>query len=103
MAFPNWLANRILAWTATVLFGRKLTDEATCYKAFETELLKSLDLTCTRFEFCPEATAKVMRRGIHILELPIGYKGRGRSEGKKIGLRDAFEAFWTLLKFRFVK
>ena len=85
---------------ANVLYGLRLTDEATCYKVFRADLLKSLPLRCERFEFCPEVTARIARRGERILELPIAYHFRTRAQGKKIGWRDAFEAFFTLVRYR---
>jgi glycosyltransferase involved in cell wall biosynthesis len=100
MRFANYLANTILTWTANILYGARLTDEATCYKLFRADLLKSIPLTCKRFEFCPEVTARVRRRGITIRELPITYLGRTKTAGKKIGIRDAWKAFLTLLKYR---
>ena len=96
------LAVHLLNGMVRVLYGAKITDEATCYKAFETALLKSLPLRCERFEFCPEVTAKVLKRGVAILETPISFRYRTVEEGKKIGWRDGFEAIWTLLKYRFV-
>ena len=84
-----------------LIFGRRITDEATCYKAFRTDLLKRLDLKCNRFEFCPEVTAKLCRLGIPIEETPIRYQARSAAEGKKIGWRDAVQAFWTLIWWRF--
>ena len=101
MAPTNRLANRILSLIATVLFGQRITDEATCYKLFEAGLLKSLPLICRRFEFCPEVTAKVRRRGVRIREIPISYVGRTTLEGKKIRWWDGLAAIWTLLRFRF--
>jgi dolichol-phosphate mannosyltransferase len=88
---------------ANLLYGLQLTDEATCYKVFRADLLKSLPLRCERFEFCPEVTARLARRGERILELPISYHYRTRAQGKKIGLRDALEAFFTLLRYRFTE
>jgi glycosyltransferase involved in cell wall biosynthesis len=99
----NYLANRILAIASNILFGAKITDEATCYKAFRASVIKDIPLTCERFEFCPEVTAKVLRKGIKIVEVPIRYTARTCAQGKKIGWRDGFEAIWTLIKFRFVK
>ncbi len=101
MRFMNYLANKILAWAATLLYGQRITDEATCYKLFRSELLKSLPLVCRRFEFCPEVTARVRRRGIRILELPIDYRGRTVAAGKKIRMSDMLEALGTLLRYRF--
>jgi len=102
MKWPNWLANKILTLTANVLYGARLTDEATAYKAFKTEIIRSLQLESYRFEFCPEVTAKVLRAGHHIHEVPISYNPRGILEGKKIRWPDGVEAMWTLLRYRFV-
>jgi glycosyltransferase involved in cell wall biosynthesis len=84
-----------------LLYGQRLTDEATCYKAFRTSFLRKLALQSTGFELCPEMTAKVCRLGHHIVEVPINYHPRTAAEGKKIGWRDAWSAAWTLLKYRF--
>jgi glycosyltransferase involved in cell wall biosynthesis len=86
---------------ANLLYGLRLTDEATCYKVFRASLLRSLPLRCERFEFCPEVTARVAKRGEKIVEIPIRYRYRTKAEGKKIGWSDGFEAIWTLLKYRF--
>jgi len=102
MALKNWLANRILAIAANLLFRAHITDEATAYKAFRADVLKSIPLNCERFEFCPEVTAKVRKRGYKIMELPITYEGRTALQGKKIKMRDGFEALWTLIKYRFI-
>ncbi len=85
-----------------LLYGQQLTDEPTCYKTFDSDLLKSLDLQCERFEFCPEVTARVARRGIKIIEFPIQYYPRKVDEGKKIKWFDGVEAIWTLVKYRFI-
>ncbi|HOP80884.1 MAG TPA: glycosyltransferase family 2 protein [Armatimonadota bacterium] len=101
MKFANWLANRILVIAANVLYRAGISDEATCYKAFRADIIKSLQLKCTRFEFCPEVTAKVRKRGIPIHEIPIHYTGRTVAEGKKVTWKDGFEAIWVLIKYRF--
>lgn len=101
MAFPNKVVNVLLAWTVRLLFGKKVTDEATCYKAVRTDVLQAMELECCRFEFCPEVTAKALRRGERIVEVPISYVPRSKEAGKKIRWTDAPEAFWTLLKYRF--
>jgi glycosyltransferase involved in cell wall biosynthesis len=103
MAFPNYVCNRLLALAVNLLFGVRITDEATCYKAFDTSLLQEIPLACRRFEFCPEVTAKVLRRGERIREVPIRYTARPMDAGKKIRWWDAVTAFWTLLKYRFVR
>lgn len=101
MALPNYVCNRLLAWTANLLYGARITDEATCYKVFESALIRSLPLTCRRFEFCPEVTARVRKQGERIIELPVAYTPRTFDAGKKIRWWDGVEALWTLLKFRF--
>ncbi len=93
----------LITWFANLLYNSKITDEPTCYKMFKTDLLKSFDLECERFEFCPEITAKIAKRGIKIHEVPINYYPRHKNEGKKINWKDAIEAAWTLLKCRFKK
>jgi glycosyltransferase involved in cell wall biosynthesis len=103
MALPNKIVNILLAWSVRILFAAKISDEATCYKAFRTSLLKTFDLQCTRFEFCPEVTAKALRLNQTILEVPIDYVPRSKDAGKKIRWYDAPEAFWTLLRYRFWK
>jgi len=101
MALPNKVVNILLAWSVRILFFRRITDEATCYKAFERSLLTRMNLECKRFEFCPEVTAKAIRLGETIYETPIDYTPRSKAAGKKIRWTDAPEAFWTLLKHRF--
>ncbi len=101
MALPNKIVNILLAWAVRILFFQKITDEATCYKAFRTSLLRKMNLVCHRFEFCPEATAKAIRLGYKIHEVPIRYEPRSKKEGKKIRWTDGVEAFWTLIRHRF--
>ena len=101
MALPNRIVNKLLAWSVGILFFRRISDEATCYKAFDRELLQRMNLSCQRFEFCPEVTAKAIRLGERIVEVPISYTPRSKAAGKKIRWTDAPEAFWTLLKHRF--
>ncbi len=103
MALPNKIVNKLLAWSVLLLFGRRLSDEATCYKAFDRETLSRMNLTCHRFEFCPEVTAKAIRLGEKIVEMPIDYVPRSKEAGKKIRWTDAPEAFWTLFRHRFSK
>jgi dolichol-phosphate mannosyltransferase len=79
-----------------------IADEATCYKMFRLSLLKSLPLKSRRFDFCPEVTSKVLKRGHRIHEVPIHYVARSVSQGKKIRWTDAFDAIWALIRYRFV-
>jgi dolichol-phosphate mannosyltransferase len=101
MKLANWIANRILTFTANLLFDAGITDEATAYKAFRADVLRSVRLHCRRFEFCPEVTAKLRRAGYEIHEVPISYNARGLLEGKKIRWQDGVQALWTLVKYRF--
>jgi glycosyltransferase involved in cell wall biosynthesis len=103
MRWQNRIANAILTTTANVLYNSNLTDEATAYKAFRTDVLRGFDLQSERFEFCSEVTAKASRLGYKIHEVPISYKARTLHDGKKIRAIDGLRAFWTLLKFRFCR
>lgn len=99
----NLLANKFLVFTTNLLYGAKLTDMETAYKVFRTEVIKGLNLTSMGFEFEPEVTAKLLRAGYKIQEVPISYHPRTTEEGKKIGWRDGLKAIWFLFKFRFGK
>jgi len=98
--FAFYWGGKTISWLTNLLFGQNLTDEPTCYKLVRTDVLKSLPLTCRRFEFCPEVTAFLSNEGIKIPELPISYFPRGRGEGKKIGFLDWFEAVWILSRLK---
>lgn len=100
MRLANYLANRILTTSANWLYGLSITDEATCFKVFRTDLLRDLDLTCEGFEFCPEVTAKLGRRKIAIAEVPIHYRARNIAEGKKVRWTDGAIALWVLVRHR---
>jgi|688.fasta_scaffold02523_9 dolichol-phosphate mannosyltransferase len=105
MDWKNFLGNNIvLPLIASVLYGQYIPDEATCYKMFKTSVLKSIKLECKRFEFCPEITAKVRKRGYKIYSIPISYYPRTTNAGKKLkALKDGYEAIVTLLKYRFAE
>jgi hypothetical protein len=94
------LANRFLVWLTNTLYGSKLTDMATGYKVFRTEVVKSLTLRSARFEFEPEVTAKLLRSGYTITEVPVSYNPRTATEGKTIGWVDGIEYIITLLRYR---
>jgi glycosyltransferase involved in cell wall biosynthesis len=98
-----YIGGQLVTWITNLLYNQRLTDEPTCYKVFESAFLQSIPLECTGFEFCPEVTAKVAKRGVRIHELPISYYPRSVEEGKKISWFDGVEAIWVLLKYRFVK
>jgi glycosyltransferase involved in cell wall biosynthesis len=96
-----FIGGKMVTWWANLLYWCWLTDEPTCYKLFRSDILKSLRLKCKRFEFCPEVTAKIRKRGIKIVEVPISYQPRKMEEGKKIRWKDGLQALWTLLRYRF--
>ncbi len=102
MLLWHMVANKILTLTTNVLYNAILRDMETCYKAFRAEVIKGIPLHARRFELEPEITAKVLKRGYRIFEVPISYYGREYHEGKKIGFWDAPIALWTLIKYRFV-
>lgn len=100
MRVANLVCNRLLTWSANALYRLSLTDEATCFKMFRTPLLRELGLECERFEFCTEVTAKLGRRRVGIVEVPIRYRARSTSAGKKIRWTDAVAAFASLIRWR---
>ena len=102
MKLANWIANKTLTLASNLLFRAQITDEATAYKAFRSDVLHGIALKCRRFEFCPEVTAKLRRAGHRIDEVPISYNARGLMDGKKIRWHDGVQALWTLVKYRFV-
>ncbi len=101
MLLLHWIGNRFLSMTTNVLFNTTLSDMETCYKLIERDLVDSMNLHSSRFDIEPEITAKILKRGIRIYEVPISYSGREFDEGKKITWRDGFSALWTLVKYRF--
>jgi glycosyltransferase involved in cell wall biosynthesis len=102
MLFWHMVANLLLTLMTNVLFNTILSDMETGYKVFTAKVIKGIPLRARRFDFEPEVTAKVLKRGYRIYEVPITFTPREYWEGKKIGLKDAFAAVWTLLKYRIV-
>jgi glycosyltransferase involved in cell wall biosynthesis len=100
--FWHMVANKLLTLMTNVLYNSILSDMETGYKLFRREVISEIPLRSKRFNFEPEITAKLLKRKVRIFEVPITFNPREYSEGKKIGLMDAFEAVWTLLKYRFV-
>lgn len=100
MFFTQWAGNASLTKLTNLLFRSSLTDMETCYKIFDKTLICSLNLTSNRFDIEPELTAKVLKQGLKIIEVPISYTGRSYSKGKKINWRDFVSAIWTLLRLR---
>lgn len=99
----HYLANRILSLLTNILFGATLTDMETGYKVFTHQVAENLDLKSNRFEFEPEITIKILKRGYKILEVPIKTKPRGYQEGKKITWKDGIVALKTLLYYKFIE
>jgi glycosyltransferase involved in cell wall biosynthesis len=97
------LANRALTALTNLLFGSRLSDMETAYKVFRREVISSVRLRCVGFDFEPEVTARLLRAGHSIVEVPIGYTPRTADEGKKIGWVDGFDAVYALLKCRLTK
>ncbi len=100
--FWNMVANKILTLITNILFNTILSDMETGYKVFRKEVVQDMPLHARGFEFEPEFTAKVLKRGYRIFEVPIAFNPRTYEEGKKIRARDGIIAIWTLLKYRFV-
>ena len=100
-SFPHFLVNKFLTVITNILYGSNLTDMETCYKMIRTDLFKRLNLESERFEIEPEITAKLLKRGYKITEVPISYKGRSYHEGKKITWKDGIATLWALVRFRY--
>jgi dolichol-phosphate mannosyltransferase len=100
-SWPFYLGGRFLSWLTSFIYGAKMTDIVTGYKVFKTTVLRDIQFSSNGFEFCPEVTVKVIKKGIPILEVPISYIPRSVIEGKKIRWTDGVLAAWTLLRFRF--
>jgi glycosyltransferase involved in cell wall biosynthesis len=100
--FWHMIANKLLTLMTNILYNSILTDMETGYKLFRREIIQAIPLRSKRFDFEPEITAKLLKRKVRLVEVPISFYPREYAEGKKIGLKDAFEAVWTLLKYRFI-
>ena len=100
--FWNMVANKILSLVTNILYNNILTDMETGYKLFRRQVVQDMPLHAHGFEFEPEFTAKILKRKVRLYEVPIAFNPRDYSEGKKIKMKDAFIAMWTLIKYRFV-
>jgi glycosyltransferase involved in cell wall biosynthesis len=100
--FWHMLANKLLTLWTNILYDTILSDMETGYKVFRREILQGIKLRANRFDFEPEFTAKILKHKAHVYEVPISFNPRSYAEGKKIGLLDAFEAVWALIKYRFI-
>ena len=97
--FWHYMGNRLLTFVSNAFTNLNLTDMETCYKVFTSDVVHRLTITSRRFGVEPELTAKVARLRCRIYEVPISYYGRDYASGKKIGLKDAFEAMWCIVKY----
>jgi len=101
--FWHYLGNRFLTFVTNILYNTVLSDMETCYKAMRADVVHALNLKSNGFEIEPEMTAKILKRGYRVYEIPITYDGRGYDEGKKISWWAGIEALWTLLKYRIIE
>jgi glycosyltransferase involved in cell wall biosynthesis len=100
--FWHSVANRVLTTLSNMFTNLNLTDMETCYKVFRREVLKGMTLKSNRFGFEPEVTAKIAKKkspAWRIYEVPVSYSGRTYEEGKKIGLKDAIQAFFCIVRY----
>lgn len=102
-SFWHYLVNKALTTFTNILFGSALTDMETCYKLVRLDLIKKLNLSSSRFEIETEITAKILKQGYKIAEIPISYKSRFYHQGKKIGWRDGISSIFCLLKLRLIR
>jgi glycosyltransferase involved in cell wall biosynthesis len=99
--FLSFIANITLTFITRLFFNTHLTDMETCYKAFRADVIKSIEIKSNRFDFEPEITAKILKKGVRYTEVPISYNARNVSHGKKIGWKDGVQAIIALIKYRF--
>lgn len=98
----SYLANKFLTGLTNIVYGTKLTDMETCYKAMKREFAQNIEIKSRKFDLEPEITAKLVKAGAKIKELPISYNARNYESGKKITYKDGLMAIWAILKYRFV-
>ena len=97
----HYLGNLFLTIMTNILYGAKITDMETGYKVFRKEVIENINLKAKRFDFEPEITAKILKKGYKITEVPINFIGRSFDEGKKITWKDGVKALYYLIKYRF--
>ena len=102
MRFQNFVGNKVLTVLTSFLYGASISDMETCYKMMRVSVIRDIKLRANRFDFEPEITAKILKRGIRFREVPINYSGRTHEDGKKIGWKDGVQAIWALIKYRFI-
>jgi len=97
----SFLANKFLTFLTNILYNCKITDMETCYKAFKRDIIKDINIKSHRYDFEVEITAKIAKKGIKIIEIPISYQSRSYKEGKKISWKDGIHAVFALFYYRF--
>ncbi len=102
LLYHHYLANKLLTFLSDVTTNLNLSDVQTCYKVFRRDVIQSIPLKQNRFGFDPEVTAKIARHQYRVFDVPISYNGRSYSEGKKIGIRDAFNALYCIIRYAIV-
>jgi glycosyltransferase involved in cell wall biosynthesis len=100
--FWHMVANKLLTFMTNLLYNTILSDMETGYKVFKREIVEGMKIRANKFDFEPEFTAKILKRKVRVYEVPISFNPRDYEEGKKIGIMDAFQAVWALIKYRFV-
>lgn len=101
MSNLHYFGNKLLTLATNLFFGVMLTDMETCYKLIPGDFARKIDIKSSRFDFEPEITAKILKSGLRIKEVPISYRGRNKLEGKKISWKDGFAALFTLIRYKF--
>lgn len=96
-----FLGNKFLSFLTKIIYNSRITDMETCYKVFKADTIKNIDIKANKFDFEPEVTARVLKKGIKIKEIPISYSPRSIEEGKKINWKDGLQAIWTLIYWKF--
>ncbi|MFA5275298.1 MAG: glycosyltransferase family 2 protein [Candidatus Omnitrophota bacterium] len=102
-SLSHYLGNKFLTGLTNILFNASLTDMETCYKLVSSDLMKELNIRAERFEVEPEITAKILKKGYKIAEIPVSYHPRYYSEGKKISWKDGISSIWCLIRLRLTK
>lgn len=98
----HMVANKMLTFMTNLLYNTILSDMETGYKVFKREVVEGMKIRANKFDFEPEFTAKILKRKVRVYEVPISFNPRDYEEGKKIGINDAFQAVWALIKYRFI-
>jgi len=101
-SFFYYFGGKLVTFITNALYGTRLTDEPCGYKMFRANILKAIKINENDFGFEPEITAKISKKGIRIIELPVSYHPRKKKEGKKLGWKDGIKAIWILLKYKFI-